>query len=335
MYTNEDLNKAIEKEIFTTKAVDEFRQMVSKDKISPSVDEENFRLISGFNDIFVVIASLLMIVSVSWVVRDASEILASMTIALLSWGLAEFFVRKRKMSFPAIVLLMTFVSSLFFGFMDLFNNYSQINSNGSIALSAGITIIFTYLHWRRFGVPITVASGMIVAIAFVISTIISISPPLEDFIFFFILLAGIITFVIALRWDMKDTKRVTQNSDVAFWLHLISSPLIVHSIFSLLGVFDDSDNGIITMISIIILYIILSSISLIIDRRAFMVSSLAYVVYALNSLFNRYGIEDNSFAIVGVIIGFSLLLLSAYWSKVRKVLLGLMPESVRHKVPLA
>jgi len=335
MYTNEDLKQAIDRGIFTTNSVDEFRQMVSENRPSPQVDEENFRLISGFNDIFVVIASLLMLISAYWIVGEINYLLSMVVVAILSWGLAEFFVRRRKMSFPAIVLLVTFVGSIFFASITMFETYFHIGLDSYRAISSAITIIFTYLHWRRFGVPITVASGVLVPILFVISTILSISPQLEDYIFILTLLAGMTTFIIALRWDMEDTKRITKNTDVAFWLHLISSPLIVHSIFSLIGVFDYNSDGMAIIINIIILYIILSSISLIIDRRAFMVSSLAYVVYALNSLFNIYGIENNSFAIVGVIIGFSLLLLSAYWTKVRKLLLKLMPQFVRDRVPLA
>ena len=43
MYTDEDLNYAIEKRIFSAESVDEFRQALSILKNSPASDEENFR----------------------------------------------------------------------------------------------------------------------------------------------------------------------------------------------------------------------------------------------------------------------------------------------------
>ena len=49
------------------------------------------------------------------------------------------------------------------------------------------------------------------------------------------LVLGIGVFLFAMWWDSSDPRRETRRSDVAFWLHLLSAPLIVHPIFSLLG----------------------------------------------------------------------------------------------------
>ena len=56
MYSEDDLNLEVEKAIFTEAAVNAFRQEVAKAKHSPAVDEENFKVVGGFNDLFVVIA---------------------------------------------------------------------------------------------------------------------------------------------------------------------------------------------------------------------------------------------------------------------------------------
>src|SRR5437588_323954 len=50
-----------------------------------------------------------------------------------------------------------------------------------------------------------------------------------------VLCAGLITFALALAWDMSDPMRRTRRSDVAFWLHLLAAPAIVHPAFGLLG----------------------------------------------------------------------------------------------------
>jgi len=330
MYTNEDLNAAVDAGIFTLQSVESFRDLVTKTQATPSVDEENFKLISGFNDIFVVIASILMLLSASWLTYEIHPTLSAAVSALLSWGLAEFFVKKRKMSLPAIVLLMAFVGSVFLGTIRLFDHMSE----EAIMVASAVSAIATFIHWKRFAVPITVAAGLATALIFVISMLLYFFPSLKDYVHFLVLMVGILTFTIAMHWDATDTKRMSNNSDVAFWLHLLSAPLIVHPVFSILGVFDNQ-SGIGTIFFIVILYIILSSISLIIDRRAFMVSSLAYVLYAFSSIFKTYGLENNSFAISGVMIGLSLLLLSGYWAKARKFLLRFVPQNIQNKVPLA
>lgn len=330
MYTNEDLKNAINEGIFRQEDVEKFRTYISRSRHSPSVDEENFRLISGFNDIFVVIASLLLLLSASWVTNDTNPLLSAIVVAALSWGLAEFFVRKRKMSLPAIVLLISFVSSVFVGVSRMFESTTET----SLMISAAATIIAAYIHWKRFAVPITVAAGVMALVIFLISMFLSTSEHILEYIQYVVLFLGVGTFLLAMYWDASDTKRITRNSDVAFWLHLLSAPLIVHPIFSLLGVFDEK-TGNETILIIVLLYFVLSAISLIVDRRVFMVSSLVYVLYALNTLFKTYGIENNSFALTGILIGFSLLMLSGYWSKARSILLRFIPQSIQNKVPLA
>jgi len=332
MYTNEDLKNAVNEGIFTQDSVEKFRNYIAKEKHSPSVDEENFRLISGFNDIFVVIASILLLLSASWVTYDINPLLSAIVIAGISWGLAEFFVRKRKMSLPAIVLLVTFVSSVFLGVLRVFEQITET----SLMLSTALAIVAAFLHWKRFAVPITIAAGMLGFVVFLISMFLYLfkAEEIVEYIQYVVLTLGLITFLFAMYWDASDTKRITRNADVAFWLHLLSAPLIVHPVFSLLGIFD-AQSGNNTIMIIILLYIVLSAISLIVDRRVFMVSSLVYVLYALNTLFKTYGIENNSFALTGILIGFSLLMLSGYWSKARAVLLKFMPAYIQNKVPAA
>ena len=63
MYTDEDLNLAIEKNVLSADSVDAFRSMMSSSNNSSMVDEENFRLVGGFNDIFIVIACALLLFS--------------------------------------------------------------------------------------------------------------------------------------------------------------------------------------------------------------------------------------------------------------------------------
>ena len=84
---------------------------------------------------------------------------------------------------------------------------------------------------------------------------------------------------------------------------------------------------------VIALYIFLGLVSVSIDRRALMVSSLMYVLYAFTALFKAYGMVSFSFAIAGIFIGSLLLLLSAFWHKSREILLQFLPEYIKQYLP--
>lgn len=100
----------------------------------------------------------------------------------------------------------------------------------------------------------------------------------------------------------------------------------------MLGVFDGT-SGIFMALVVVSLYILLAIISIMIDRRALMVSSLAYVLYALTELFKVYGMVSFSLAVSGVLIGSMLLLLSAFWQSLRQSLLRYFPESIKKYLP--
>jgi hypothetical protein len=330
MYTDEDLNLAVKNGIFTKSSVDEFRESISLLKSSPSVDEENFRLIGGFNDIFVVIACCLLLFSSIFVLKPINEILGFVSFIVLSWGLSEFFVLKRKMSLPAILLLVSFVGGVFQLSSSLFTEASGV----SLIAAAAASTLAAYLHWLRFKVPITVAAGTVAAIGLIISTTLSVFPNTKDWILVILFICGIGSFFLAMYWDSSDTTRTTRKSDVAFWLHLASAPLIIHPVFSTLGVLDGSEN-LINMGLVIILYILMTIISIVIDRRAFMVSSLVYVIYALSTIMKTYGGIGYGFALTGVLMGASLLLLSAFWHVTRNRIVSLIPMKIRTYIPKA
>jgi hypothetical protein len=135
-----------------------------------------------------------------------------------------------------------------------------------------------------------------------------------------------------MHWDMQDTKRLTRKSDVAFWLHLLAAPLIVHPVFFILGVFEGK-TSVPMALSVIGLYILLAVISIAIDRRALMVSALIYVLYSFSTLLKTFGIVSLGFSITGLAIGSALLLLSAFWHKSRSHLLGWCPKFFLRLLP--
>ncbi|TDP01845.1 hypothetical protein [Marinomonas balearica] len=331
MYTDEDLDNAAAQGIFQPEDVASFRDYMQSMRHTTSADEENVRLITSFNDIFVVIAMGLFLFSLVWLGDSFHDAVGPLLAAVASWGLAEFFVLKRKMALPAIVLLLSFTGGIFSACSIFFMSIIAAEEN-SLIISAIVTVAAAYLHWRRFAVPITIAAGAIATLVFFVSLALSVFPTLQDiqYIDELAFISGALLFAFAIWWDAQDRKRVKKQSDIAFWLHLSAAPLIVHSVFANLTA--DNTGGT-QLLSIIALYLVLTVISLIIDRRAFMVSALAYVLYALVDFMNTYGMLEDSLATVGVTLGLSLLVLSGFWHKARAQIVRVLPDPVRIKVP--
>jgi len=295
-------------------------------------DEENFRLITGFNDIFVVIACLLLLIAAVWLAWEVKPWLAGMLGAALSWGLAEFFVRRRRMALPAIVLLLTFVMSFALSVIAIANgaqtfDLNRLQDGGTIGAIGVFSALAAWLHWRRFKVPITVAAGAS-ALAGCVAELLALWLP--ETLVMFTSGAGLLAW--ALYWDARDPQRKTRRADVAFWLHMAAAPLIVNPLFTVIGIFESDASAGVTLLALAV-YLVLAMISLIIDRRALMVSALGYVLYALISLISKGDFNGSSFALCALLMGGSLVLLAAFWQQSRGALVRRLPDTLQKYLP--
>jgi hypothetical protein len=329
MYSEEDIASAVTAGVLTPEAATAFRAHVAALKASPAVDEEHFRLVTGFNDIFVVIACLLLLSSVAWIGASIAPWLGALTSAAAAWGLAEFFIRKRHMALPAIVLLLVFVGNIFY---STFIGLGEIAVDGRIIAASALAAIGAWLHWMRFKVPITMAAGVAAALGCIFAMLLYAIPAARNLIPLISLVAGIVVFALAMRWDAADTQRQTRKSDIAFWLHLLAAPLLVHPAFAVLDVFGGQTN-VLQALVVVMLYIAIALVSLAIDRRALMVSALIYVLYAFSSLLKNYGVISLGFAVTALVIGSALLLLSAFWHPCRTFVLGFFPTAIQKRLP--
>lgn len=340
MYSDSELDAAVAEGAISAESAAALRAFVARHRATPPADEEQFRLLTGFNDIFVSIAMVLLLVALAWLASLSSPLVGAAALVAASWGLAEFFTRCRRMALPSILLLSAFAGSLFFCGMVLAKAVLEIvapvRASETMALSGGaaITVLGAWLHWRRFRVPITVAAGAIGAVAAVLAALVALVPALGDRWLVLLFAAGLALFALAMRWDMSDRARTTRRADVAFWLHLAAAPLIVHPVFALLGLLDGKAD--IARAALAIgLYVLLAAVALVVDRRALLVSSLAYVLYAISTLVRAAGAVDAGFALTALVVGSGLLLLSAFWRSARHAVLRAVPGGVRARMPAA
>lgn len=356
MYSQQELDDAVASGVISSEAAAALRAHVERQRSIQIADEEQFRLITGFNDIFVAIAAAILLFAVGWIGESIGEatgvvidhgpsFLGPLFVAATSWGLALFFTAKRRMALPSILLLLGFVGGVFatVGFaLALGIGSDNLDNNATLqgivaAVSAAVAAIAAWVHWRKFHVPITIAAGAASVAGIAIGLLIAALGPHADdaknIILGFVLALGIGVFLFAMWWDSSDRARVTRRSDVAFWLHLLAAPMIVHPIFTFMGV----TNGAVAPVEgvvVIVLYLLLGVTALAIDRRALLVSALAYVLWALADLFKRFGAVELNVALTALVIGSALLLLSAFWHQARAAVVKPLPDGLRERLPL-
>ena len=355
MYSQNDLDDAVSAGALSTDAATALRNFVAQQRALPMVDEEHFRLITGFNDVFVSIAATILLFAVGWIGHSIGDglglvidqngpsPLSPLAVALVAWSLALFFTAKRRMALPSILLLLAFVGGVIFtsGFAIVAAigeppaDQEGAYIGATVFLSGIFGAIAAWFHWRRFKVPITIAAGAAAAAATIVGTVIGIVGDIDsagDLLLATVLVLGVGMFLFAMRWDSSDPARVTRRSDVAFWLHLLAAPMIVHPIFTLLGL-NDGNATIVEGLVVVLLYLALGVTALAIDRRALLVSALAYVLFALQALFRQFGAVELNVALTALVIGSSLLLLSAFWHQARRLVVQPLPDGLRSKLP--
>jgi hypothetical protein len=344
MYSESDLDAAVAAGKLSAGEAEKFRAFIAAQKTAPAVDEEYVRLLTGFNDIFVSIAIMLVLGAVSF--TTGSVPVKSALVAALSWGLAEYFTRQRRMALPSILLLLSYAAGvaglLAWGVAQLSGvPFSLISENADpvLALSlAGAALLMgvaAYAHWRRFHVPITIAAGT-AAVAFaLIGVLIAAIPGLAPHWPWLVFITGLAIFTLALRWDMADLARTTRRTDVAFWLHLLAAPMLVHPLFFLLGLLHSQNPGESRAFIAIGIYLVLGLVALLVDRRALLVSALGYVMFALSTVLKASGMVGQDLTYTALVAGAALLLLSAFWHKARQAVLAITPAGLRRTLPRA
>jgi hypothetical protein len=267
--------------------------------------------------------------------------LSPLITAAAAWALAEIFTRQKRMALPSIVLLIVFASSVLVTATAALNSgdpwnatLSRPGSEWPLIAAGLIAAGGTALHWFRFHVPITIAAGC-AALAITFSALIELAfPGLFTARPSAVLIPlGLVIFALAMRFDMSDTARQTRRADIAFWLHLLAAPLIVHPVVSEIG--GGAALDVSQAVAMIALFLVLSFVALIVDRRALLVSSLAYLAYAMAALIANAGWQSSTAAMAVLGVGIVVLALSVLWKPLRAIVLLPLPQALRHRVPAA
>lgn len=297
-------------------------------------DDEKFRLIGGFNDVFVTIGVGLLIAALFALasVLDFGPGFAVLAM-VAAWGLSEVFSRRMRLALPSIALALMFAGGAAF-----------TGSTLGALLSPDLPLLFAALfaglaaaaHERRFRVPVDWAIGAGALACGVAAAASLVAPELmahrRPYLFAAL---GIGIFLCALRVDASDIQRQTRRSDIAFWLHLVAAPMIVHGMIQLL-VGAPEGMGTEKALAVLGIFAALGLVAIAIDRRALLVSGLTYAGVAIGYLVSERVEKDLSLSLTLLGLAVLVLGLSAGWRALRRGLLPLIPLGpLRQLVPPA
>ena len=366
MLNKTDLANAVSEGIITGEQAEQlnaFSKRIHANDDSPRFQEletrdEPFRLLRGFQDIFIALGILFLSIGatvlsfaitgnalsfLSVSANDEPNLLEFMTGAvgaaiLLIIGIVIAEIVTRKLRLPLSSLILSLAIALWAGVFGIqiatpaaspfVHSTAQLKSISMVLffLSAFIGISLFYLRYRLPFVMLVVAATLV---GLGVSIISSIFPDLEIYdLRFFIGGLGFIVFLFAMHFDLKDRIRVTRLSENAFWLHLLAAPLMIHSILATASFVQ------INIPLVLIVFAILTIIALIIDRRAFLVSSLLYMAGAFTQIVKALGLDSSlQFAVPVLFIGVLVVVLGIGWSPLRRLIMTIVPSAIADRVP--
>jgi hypothetical protein len=301
--------------------------VTAEDRLAVDPDDERFRLIGGFNDVFVAIGVGLLAGALLGLSRVVGFGDAFSAVALVAaWGLSEVFARRMRLALPSILLAAMFcaAAALLIAQLTADRGLPSILYDGWVLAAAAFAAAALLHHWR-FRVPINLALAASGGIGVLLALMSAVAPaPAQDHLNLILLLCGLLVFALALRLDMRDPRRLTRRSDAAFWMHLLSAGLIVHPVFrGMVSAAGSFTTG--TSLVVLGVFAALGVVALVIDRRALLVSALSYAGIAVAYLISQSVSTDLSLPLALLGLAVLVLALSAGWRGLRRALLPVLP----------
>ncbi len=309
--------------------------------------EEPFELFRGFNEIFIVVG--LGILGLGWsgvwaLITAASDdfrfiwSVAGVATAVVLLLLSEYFIRRRRMVAPAIVLSTAFALNAA-GFWLL--SWRSVTLLGGLDWSlAGVPLALTtgtiLLYWARYRVPFAMALIGASAFAVLIVWLGQASGRAVNLSELFLLsgsgpfawgtlVFGLALFALAMRFDMSDPHRMTLRAANGFWLHVIAAPAIVNTLA--LTFLTGGSGG--ALVALAAFLAAIAVVAVVIDRRSFLISAVGYTV----ALVSQTGADTRGSAVAVLLLGAGLVGLGAGWQSVRAGLMRAVPEGLRSRLP--
>lgn len=313
MISKDLLQQAVDKNILKADQLEPLYEFITNKELVPVADtrEEPLKFIRSFGDVFITIGLLLLVIAINML--DLSGYYYFIPV-LGFVAVAEWLVRVRRLALPGIAIL---ISILFF-----VNKAIAFDHEHATTLGLAILSISSLLFYLRYKMPFSLLP---LAAGLVAITVIQIGLDVVKHPVIFVFL-GLVVFSVAMWFDCRDTKRLSHLSDSAFWLHLLAAPLIVHgAMVSMLFSEQSWVQAMSEEMLIVIFFIGFFLLALLLDRRAMLISTQLYVIYALTYLLeDKLNITQN--IIIYVMMGFGIFVIyfGTYWYRTRSMIFGFL-----------
>lgn len=320
-------------------------------------EDEPFEFFRGFGEIFVSVGLVLLLGAVhafgmlvgggagAWFASNGTT---AAIVAGMTFLLALYFTRRRRMSLPSIVLAAIFAIEAGFAIAAMVDAAADWPDGDAapamaVALIGGLAMLGYY---RLFRLPFALAPLGLYAAGFVIAAAYLVAPRSEETFAFgtfdiaqaptfslAVLLFGVGAFLVAMRFDMQDPHRLGRKSAAAFWLHILAAPAIVNTVcLSLYNL-----GGPLGYASSAAAFLLVALLALLVDRRSFLMAGVVYAGLVIAAAVEAAGgVEFTSVATVGI-LGAGITFLGARWTAARRALLSALPAGVafRDRLPPA
>jgi hypothetical protein len=341
MLTRADLDEAVKGGIITQAQSLALQDLPAKRlaaRHQHALSDERFVFMKNFNEFFIALGVVLLGIGL-WAAAEAIPLLGvafPVIFIAVMWGLAEYLTRKLKLTLPSIVLAVFIIPGLAYyvhGIIAISNDTAWLSVPQALLFPGLAAIVAALLFYLRFRLPFTLLllAGSCV-VTFIAAASQLFGEPSQSVSYGLFLIAGLATLAAAQWYDMSDRERLTRRSDCAFWLTLIAAPLIVHPIAGMIssGTEATAQSNILTIAAVVLF----AFVALIIDRRAFLVSSLAYLGGALVYAFTQLGGAQNAIWITLLLMGASVILLGVGWHRARRAVMQFVPSTLTRHLPV-
>jgi len=310
------LQKAAEEKIIESHQVEPLHQFIQDQQTEPLSDnkEEPLKFIRSFGDVFITLGIVLLVVSIKMTALSGYYYLIPAAGFIV---IAEWLVRIRRLALPGIAIL---IALLFF-----VNKAISFDHDNATFMGLGILSITSLLFYLRYKMPFSLLP---LATGLVTMTITQIGLDVINHPIIFTVL-GLIIFSAAMWFDSQDTERKSHLSDSAFWLHLLAAPLIVHGAMVSIILTDQTWIQSINMeIIIVVFFTGFFLLALLVDRRAMLISTQLYMIYALTQLLqNQLNSSENIMIYIFMALGLFVIFFGTYWYMARRLIFGFLSGS--------
>lgn len=289
--------------------------------------------------------------------RESVSIAGCAASIVVLWLLAEFFAGRRRMFLPSIALCVAmagFVAAIFailghyaeaaIGALRPHDEYQLMGIPGFAPFAAIGIALGAGAFYARFRLPFSLglACGALAMLPLLLAVMIAPAATTRGPDAVLMLVGGVALFALGVWFDARDPERRTRLSDNGFWLHLAAAPMLLNGALGLVapgglvmeyrsagvdGMNSASEGArdlvaIANAVATLMIVALLGLVSVLINRRALIVSALVTTGVAIGLLMAATGMGAGAlFAGTLVTLGGFVLVLGASWHTIRRVLL--------------